>query len=365
MNAELKKEIYQAGDEEKIVELFEKVFGRPMDPAGDSLQHWRWEFLDRPEKDVAIRLAWDQERLAGQYAAGPVRLFVDGKEYSSALSYDTMTDPEYQGQGIFTSLAEQLFADLSAKGYHSIFGFPNGNSIHGFVKKLGWRGIGAPPVFVRPVSPFHLLTEKLKIPVKLAGWISKAFLLPVVAVERIFFKKAKRQIAVREEKRFDDWADVLWETCSQQHRVWVARTKAYLNWRYVAKPFNSYRIYSAWSAGKIAGYAVTCREKKFVGVSTFVMDLLVDAACPDAADALLSQVTADAAVKGALLVCALVTPSSFCRKGYVKHGFFKLPEKLFPQELHFAGRLLPDSVGNEFFYDLQSWGISWGDDDVV
>lgn len=356
---------YTSHDEKKIVVLFEKVFGRPMDPAGDSLQHWSWEFLNRPEKDIAIRLAWDQEMLVGQYAAGPVRLFVDGKEYPAALSYDTMTDPDYQGCGIFTTLANQLFSDLMQKGYHSIFGFPNGNSIYGFVKKLGWRRIGAPPVFVRPLSPAHILREKLKFSPRVAERIGALTTGLLLLPDRLLFGKTVKQVEIREETQFGDWADTLWGRCKNQHRIWVVRNSTYLNWRYIAKPFNRYQVYSAWNGSSIAGYVVVCREKKHAGSSTFVMDMMVDQDYLPAAEALLHKVIADAVAQNDTLVCSMVSPASPLRRIFMKHGFFKLPKWLFPQELHFAGRVLLDDIDDDFFYDLSSWGISWGDDDVI
>ena len=362
---ELKNAFWKPGDEKGILELFEKVFGKPMESKGSSLKHWQWEFIERPEKDTAIRLAWDEDRLVGQYAAGPVRLSVDGKEYLAALSYDTMTDPEYQGRGIFTTLANQLFSDLTEKGHHSIFGFPNGNSIYGFVKKLEWTRIGAPPIFVRPVSPANVLREKLKFSPRLAEWIGALTARLLMLPDRLLFGKAAKQFEIREESQFGDWADTLWERCKNQHRVWVVRNKEYLNWRYVDKPFSNYRIFSAWKDGQIAGYTVICREKKHAGTSTFIMDMLVDQACLSAGHALLHQVVSTAVSQQDTLVCAMVSPLSPMRRVFRQRGFFRLPEKLFPQELHFAGRLLCDEAGSDFFYESSSWGLSWGDDDVL
>ena len=354
---------YRQGDEGQVVRLFEKVFRKQMDPKGGSLGHWHWEFLGRPEQDVLIRLAWDGYRLVGQYAAGPIRLWVNGQEKRAALSYDTMTDPEYQGRGIFTSLASSLIADMQGKGYHSIFGFPNGNSIHGFMKKLGWRRIGVPPVCIRPVSLSHILHAQLRVPARLADWISCFFtgLIQLFGNGRI--RAASSKYRIIEESAFGDWADHLWDRCKDQHQVWVVRDRAYLNWRYIEKPYNSYRIISARQGEHVAGFAVVCQSDKHAGSSMFIMDLLVDEA--EAAYALLGQILADAKSRRDTLICAMIPRHSMLHRIFRRCGFLRLPEKLFPQELHFAGRLLGNDAVDDAFYDANAWGLSWGDDDVL
>jgi len=89
---------YNPGDENAICALFERVFGKPMGKT-ESLRHWRWEFLGNPAKTIAIKLAWDGNRLIGQEAANILRIYSQGKEYLALLIFDTMTDPDYQVWG--------------------------------------------------------------------------------------------------------------------------------------------------------------------------------------------------------------------------------------------------------------------------
>ena len=62
---------YHPGDENEICVLFERVFGKPMG-ATESMMHWQWKFLENPLKEILIKMAWDDKKLAGQYAASPV-----------------------------------------------------------------------------------------------------------------------------------------------------------------------------------------------------------------------------------------------------------------------------------------------------
>ena len=130
---------YREGDEARIVALFERVFAKPMG-ATKSLEHWRWKFAQNPVDPKVIELVWDGERLVGQYTISPRKLRCSGAQRLGALSLDTMTDPDYGRQGIFTASAEACYARLVEHDFACVYGFPNANSIHGFEKRLGAVG---------------------------------------------------------------------------------------------------------------------------------------------------------------------------------------------------------------------------------
>jgi len=70
----------------------------------------------------------------------------------AAQSADTMTHPGYRGLGLFTKLAKQTFELCKEKHIRLLFGFPNQNSLPGFVKKLGWEVTGMMDCFTIPVG---------------------------------------------------------------------------------------------------------------------------------------------------------------------------------------------------------------------
>ena len=57
----------------------------------------------------------------------------------SAQSADTMTHPEYRNRGLFVELALITFQLCRELNVRLLFGFPNQNSLPGFVNKLGWK----------------------------------------------------------------------------------------------------------------------------------------------------------------------------------------------------------------------------------
>ena len=57
----------------------------------------------------------------------------------TAQSADTMTHPDYRNRGLFIELALLTFQLCRDSGVKFVFGFPNQNSLPGFVNKLGWQ----------------------------------------------------------------------------------------------------------------------------------------------------------------------------------------------------------------------------------
>lgn len=77
--------------------------------------------------------------MAAHYACVPARASVGGSVVNALLSLNTATDPDYQGQGLFTRLAQTTYQMAEAEGVDCIFGIANANSTPGFVRKLGFQ----------------------------------------------------------------------------------------------------------------------------------------------------------------------------------------------------------------------------------
>ena len=142
---------YKPGDEIHILKLFQITFGKSMPE-----DHWKWRFIDNPENKVMIKLMWQDDVLAGHYAASPIKLNVKNENILAALSMTTMTHPDYTGRGIFTDLAEDLYLDEAKNsGLKAILGFPNNNSHYGFIKNLKWKNLEQIPTFSIDVNKIN------------------------------------------------------------------------------------------------------------------------------------------------------------------------------------------------------------------
>jgi hypothetical protein len=86
--------------------------------------------------------AWDGEQLAAHYVACPLEARIDGEVVRGLVSLNTATHPDYQGQGLFTKLAEHAYGLGAQAGYRFVIGVANANSTPGFLRRLAFQDAG-------------------------------------------------------------------------------------------------------------------------------------------------------------------------------------------------------------------------------
>ncbi|NBW67001.1 GNAT family N-acetyltransferase, partial [bacterium] len=148
--------------------LFAEVFG-----GGRPLAHDQWKYGENPFGAPVVVIAEDGNRVIGQYAIWPTPLRLGNSIYWGAQSLDTMTHPDYQGQGMFTALASACYEAAAKQEIVAVYGFPNENSYPGFMRRLnfhhafdvhGWTRLLLPaahPRIPRLVAPVASLAVRL------------------------------------------------------------------------------------------------------------------------------------------------------------------------------------------------------------
>ena len=102
-------------------------------------------------------IAYNCENIAVAFYAVIPCFIQYGKEIMlAAQSADTMTHPQYRYKGMFVELSNLTFELCRKLGIHLIFGFPNQNSYHGAVNKLGWKMTHRLDYFSIPVKGLRL-----------------------------------------------------------------------------------------------------------------------------------------------------------------------------------------------------------------
>jgi hypothetical protein len=117
-------------------------------------------------------LAYSNDNLAiAFYAVIPCFIRIDNKIILSAQSADTMTHPQYRNKGLFVELALLTYQLCDNSGIELIFGFPNQNSLPGFLNKLGWKMTEQMDCFVIPISKYSWGGFLSRFPI-LKNWIA-------------------------------------------------------------------------------------------------------------------------------------------------------------------------------------------------
>lgn len=135
-------------------------------------------------------IAYNKEKIAvAYYGVMPCFVQYDHEVLLAAQSGDTMTHPGFRYKGMFVELSKITFELCKQAGIKFIFGFPNQNSYHGAITKLGWQMTESMDCFLIPVSaiPLASLSNRFsqfkKIYSYYCRWILKKHVLPEKGIE--------------------------------------------------------------------------------------------------------------------------------------------------------------------------------------
>ncbi len=104
-----------------------------------SRNYLHWLYHLNPDGEVVGFDARDGDRLAAHYVCIPASLQLGGQSIRALLSLNTATHPDYQGQRLFTKLAELTYAAGANQGYDCVYGVANANSTPGLTRTLGFQ----------------------------------------------------------------------------------------------------------------------------------------------------------------------------------------------------------------------------------
>ena len=259
---------YDAGDEARILALFEASFGGPR-----SRERWTWAYRDNPYGAHRISQAFDADgRLVAHYAGYPVpfhRASTSGDERLTALQIgDTMTarNVRHIGRGT-TSLLGRTVGHFYARFCEGAVAFNYGFNTAS-ARRLSQLFAGA-----RAVEPVAFARRDARRPWPRLG----------------FRERLRGGFRVERVTDFDGRFDDLFARVRDSYALLVARDARYLSWRYAACPDGGYVSYGVYRRDRLVGWSVfrLLAERLVWG------DALFDPACPQAVGCLLARASAD------------------------------------------------------------------------
>jgi hypothetical protein len=141
-------------------------------------------------------IAYDQQMVpVAYYGVIPCFLVNNGKTILAAQSADTMTHPDHRHKGLFIQLAMLTYKLCKSTGIKLVFGFPNQNSLPGFINKLGWRNTETMDCFIIPVKtlPFEKLSHKAGLLKRMYGrytrFVLKKYKMPYNKISSSVFNE--------------------------------------------------------------------------------------------------------------------------------------------------------------------------------
>ncbi|MFH1530390.1 MAG: GNAT family N-acetyltransferase [Pseudomonadota bacterium] len=358
---------YRPGDEEMICALMEVGSSTTLDQER-LLRLWRWRFVDAPVDEIFIDLAWDGDRLVGQYAVQPIRMQIHGVPRLWVISLDTVTHPDDRRRGIFGVLTDHLYARIRDKA-QVVFGFPGERaSYFGMYRKLGWIPVEPHPKLARiGVVPRRLtvgqpalraaaaLVDRLVAPAQdlLVGLLDQGL-------------RAGRFDAVVTDRVPED-VDGLWARLSGGEGIRVTTDQTYLRWRYDSHPFCAYEYVALRGPDGLVGLAVIRPPQKGEH-SRFghIMDVLVEPGRGSTtAAALIGAALRALQARGGRTVWVFAPVGGRLRRILTGFGFLPMRGRGGEWPWTLGARVLGDGIRPEEVLDAPAWHIGCGVMDML
>lgn len=231
-NEDWKVSDYQDGYLKGILALFKESYPETSLWRED---FFKWQNFRNPCGSSIIKLAINKVgEVVGFYCVTPQRYWINGKKVLGSVSLNTLVRADFRGRGIFTILAEECFEECQRQGISFTLGFPNQNSYHGFINKLGFTDLGEIPLLIKPYNLFNLLKFKLKV------------------LEEKEQRKETKGPRKEEVLRVSN----LWKEVIKQKKNVADRGEDFLLWR-LGWPRRFYKVVSVKQGdGEIAAYAI-------------------------------------------------------------------------------------------------------------
>lgn len=296
--------------------------------------------------------------MAGIYTALPVIFRINNELRPALQSIDTLTDIDHRGKGLFIKLANKLYKEAAENKFALVYGFPNENSAPGFFKKLQWSSFGEAPFLIKPLSTSYFI-KKILYRKRHTDFSSSNYIF-----NSMESKLLNKDTVIKAMKNYGDDYDITWKLAAKNIKVCVDRSAMYMNWRYVDKPGEHYYRYGLYKNNKLAGAIVFAIKHKHDGLIGYIMELIFDPSDSNTGEQLLKFSTRIFRKSKVDVVLAWCFPGSFNYSAYKKKGYYKLPEKLRPQQLYLGAKVLDESNAATIL-DVKNWYISYSDSDTA
>ncbi len=248
--------------------LFNVCFRKSKDDAT-----FDWKYLRNPDGPAISRVACDESgAVVGSYSYVPRRFLHDGRPLLLMQASDAMTLPEWQGQGIFTGLDNEVCTAAGVAGFPTVWAYSGRLSLKGFLRN-GWQHIGDAPLLRRRFRSRRSLLRAGRL-----GPLAAVF-APLLDVglgwrHRALLARSKAGGGAAELvrlARFDERVDRLFEACAPASGLVGVRSADWLNWRYVDTPSRRQECLGLVAAdGALRGYVVA----EFQAGHAFLVDHL-------------------------------------------------------------------------------------------
>ncbi len=346
-------------DFEPLLALMTKVLrdGDSLHADKFNLIKWKWKYFDMPDARPLIFLCKEAGSILGYYHCPVYRGTLKEKKSSFAMVQDVGVSEAARGKGVFRKLAEFATAELMKSGVNFIYTFPNGNSIHTFLKYNGYSRMETFSTFILPIKTEKIIASKIRFLYvnKIIGALADT--LYSLRMPKI---NANYQL-VLEEKVTDEMAQLFLQFNAQFSNS-LTRDYTYLHWRFEQKPHGRIYRFSLKRDDKLEAIALISLEELLGCKAAVVLDFA--STSPTSFSQLIAKIKAQAADYFETIPALFFTSVSNSNNSlFQESAFLKIPERLNPRALHLLGKNVTE---NELdVLDAKNWNFTLSDWDVL
>lgn len=248
---------YSLGDLAGVGKFFKTQF-KGTAPYG-SMGYFNWKIYDNIVGRGILNLIKDSEKIIATTSLTPKSLIINGEAVIAGEIGDAYTDSKYQGQGIFSKLANAALNDGKEGAIDLVYATPDESSpsLPIFRKRLNFIPFSA--------MNLHSLSYKIsigpflrkKIPwyfADLAGLCSSYMSFIFFTIKLGLVKKYKGAIVETSDTISEDW-NTFWQEAISAYDFIFERDAKSITWRYIDNP-NEYKFLLLKKNKRLCGYMI-------------------------------------------------------------------------------------------------------------
>ncbi|MCP5081781.1 MAG: GNAT family N-acetyltransferase [Alphaproteobacteria bacterium] len=265
-------------DGPKCNDFHNRVYGktRPLDG-------WAWEFCkDRDaEGPLPFVLIEQDGQVLGTQAYIPIEFIDQDGVFPTGKSEETLVDASLRGQGMFPKLYEHLFQVCEARQVHGLWGFtPAGKAF----RKVGFETPSKVSQLLKPLkSDFVARALAASSETEPAPSLKNRLLgLAALAASKARVPgTADSQITIEPLTKAPEWAgDLSRRFVAAWGGTTLHRSKAYLQWRFLANPYAECALWGVYDGGAPVGLFASSLHGKLV----YLVDVIIAPSPSDTGD---------------------------------------------------------------------------------
>lgn len=337
--------------------LFRDCFPETCETPVVTNEHYYWKFHSSNNHFGTSEYgAFINNELVGYYSAILYRYSIDGEIKRCAMVTDVMTDPNYQGKGIFTKLGIFSTDQLANENYDFSTGYPIRPEVIPGHLKAGWKIIFKLPMYLKVIKTNSILdTKKLKFLAPFGNFFARLYrnifrFKPNHKSFNTYFESPEDFL---KNKKYDDFL-IKWR---KEHKCHLIKDKDFLSWR-LSAPETKYIIQVIEKEDQIIAVSVL-RNTLLKNVPTLaILDIMVLKQHLDCLDTLHYEIEKMAKQKGAETISVMLSKYWAGKYKLVRNRYLPSPFVFSLIIKQLKEKTFDDSLLNE-----ENWHLMWLDSD--